>query len=227
MRLVQTGTVLLALALLLVWSGPAAAQGYDVKKGQFLTAEEYSKLKAEQAAAYCSELEAELAADQARLNELRGQADGQRAEVERLKSEIQTVTTQVSGLRNDIAAMEKTTKPYEGKDVTHTVAKGEYLSLIASYDRIYGDAKKWPRLYRANRDKIHDPNLIYPGQVLKVPQGYPTSHTVVAGEFLAKIAGYWEIYDNAREWPKIYEANKDKIKDPDLIYPDQVLTIPR
>ncbi|MEO0185274.1 MAG: LysM peptidoglycan-binding domain-containing protein [candidate division WOR-3 bacterium] len=34
------------------------------------------------------------------------------------------------------------------------------------------------------------------------------------------------IYSDAKKWPEIYEANKDKIKDPDLIYPKQVLTIP-
>ena len=105
--------------------------------------------------------------------------------------------------------------------------KGEYLSMIAGYGQIYGDTMKWPRLYRANRDQIEDPDLIYPDQVLNVPHGYPTWHVVVQDEFLSKIANYWEIYDDGREWPRIYEANKDQIRDPDMVYPDQVLTIPR
>jgi nucleoid-associated protein YgaU len=43
---------------------------------------------------------------------------------------------------------------------------------------------------------------------------------------LWKIAGYKFIYNNARLWPKIYRANKSKIKNPDLIYPGQVFKIP-
>jgi len=34
------------------------------------------------------------------------------------------------------------------------------------------------------------------------------------------------IYDNAFLWTKIYQANKDQIRDPNLIYPNQRLTIP-
>jgi len=110
---------------------------------------------------------------------------------------------------------------------THTVVKGECLYVISGYSQIYNDPVKWPRIYRANRDKIKDPNLIYPGWVLNIPRGYPSTHTVVAGEYLSKIASYWEIYNDARQWPKIYRANSDQISDPDLIHPDQVLTIPR
>jgi nucleoid-associated protein YgaU len=43
---------------------------------------------------------------------------------------------------------------------------------------------------------------------------------------LWKIAGYKKIYHNPRLWPKIYRANKAKIKNPDLIYPGQVFKIP-
>ena len=110
---------------------------------------------------------------------------------------------------------------------SHTVAEGECLYIISGYSTIYDDPLKWPRIYRANRDQIKDPNLIYPGWVLDIPRGYPSTHTVMTGEYLSKIASYWEIYDDASQWPKIYRANQDQISDPDLIYPDQELTIPR
>lgn len=55
----------------------------------------------------------------------------------------------------------------------------------------------------------------------------PTTHVVKKGECLWYIAGYEEVYGNPLKWPLIYKANKDKIKDPDLIYPGQVLDIPR
>ena len=50
---------------------------------------------------------------------------------------------------------------------TYVVVNGDSLSKIAK--REYGDAKQWHRIYEANRDIIKDPDLIYPGQELKVP----------------------------------------------------------
>jgi len=55
----------------------------------------------------------------------------------------------------------------------------------------------------------------------------PAVHKVKKGECLWYIAGYSEVYGNPLKWPLIYKANKDKIKNPDLIYPGQVLVIPR
>lgn len=51
---------------------------------------------------------------------------------------------------------------------TYVVVKGDSLSKIASGQ--YGDANKWPRIYEANRDLIKDPDLIYPGQQLRIPE---------------------------------------------------------
>ena len=50
---------------------------------------------------------------------------------------------------------------------TYTVEKGDSLWKIA--DKFYGDATKWPVLKDANSDQIENANLIYPGQVLKIP----------------------------------------------------------
>jgi nucleoid-associated protein YgaU len=50
---------------------------------------------------------------------------------------------------------------------TYTVVKGDSLSKIAQ--RFYGDANRWRQIYDANRDAIRDPDLIHPGQVLKIP----------------------------------------------------------
>ncbi len=48
----------------------------------------------------------------------------------------------------------------------------------------------------------------------------------VPSDCLWRIAGYKEHYGNARLWPRIYKANKAKIKNPDLIYPKQAFDIP-
>lgn len=50
------------------------------------------------------------------------------------------------------------------------------------------------------------------------------THTVVRGDTLWDLAQRY--YDNPWDWRRIYEANQDKIRDPNLIYPDQVFAIP-
>jgi len=51
---------------------------------------------------------------------------------------------------------------------TYVVVKGDSLSKIAK--REYGDANKWPKIYDANRNIITNPDLIYPGQELRIPE---------------------------------------------------------
>jgi nucleoid-associated protein YgaU len=59
------------------------------------------------------------------------------------------------------------------------------------------------------------------------PRPYPTEHVVIRGESLWWIAEYKQIYDDPFKWPLIFRANREKIKDPDLIFPDQVFAITR
>ena len=49
----------------------------------------------------------------------------------------------------------------------YVVVKGDTLSQIA--EREYGDASRWREIYQANRATIKNPNLIYPGQKLRLP----------------------------------------------------------
>ena len=62
----------------------------------------------------------------------------------------------------------------------YTVVKGDCLSKIAGMSNIYGNMKLWPAIWEANRNgvvsapartpkTIPNPNLIYPGQVLRIP----------------------------------------------------------
>lgn len=50
---------------------------------------------------------------------------------------------------------------------TYTVAAGDTLSKIAQ--REYGAADRWKAIFEANRDRISNPDLIQPGQVLTIP----------------------------------------------------------
>jgi len=49
----------------------------------------------------------------------------------------------------------------------HTVVSGDSLSKIAK--QYYGNAMKYPIIFEANKPMLKSPDLIYPGQVLRVP----------------------------------------------------------
>jgi len=61
-------------------------------------------------------------------------------------------------------------------------------------------------------------------------EGLPRMYTVEKGDFLYKISGMEEIYADPLKWKRIWRANKnviDGFNDPNLIYPDWELVIPR
>ena len=60
---------------------------------------------------------------------------------------------------------EETASGTEAK--TYKVLSDDSLWKIAQDQ--YGDGSKWNMIYEANKDEIHDPGLIYPGQELKIP----------------------------------------------------------
>ena len=49
----------------------------------------------------------------------------------------------------------------------HTVISGDSLSKIAK--KYYSDAMKYPVIFEANKPMLKSPDLIYPGQVLRIP----------------------------------------------------------
>ena len=61
-------------------------------------------------------------------------------------------------------------------------------------------------------------------QIESATAGEAQSYTVQKGDTLSHIAK--QFYGSAGQWKKIYEANKDVIKNPDLIYPGQTFKIP-
>jgi nucleoid-associated protein YgaU len=66
---------------------------------------------------------------------------------------------------SDVQGGSSSTAPAEQRTIT--VQPGDSLSKIAK--REYGDANKWHAIFEANRDKIKNPDLIHPGEVLTLP----------------------------------------------------------
>lgn len=55
------------------------------------------------------------------------------------------------------------------KEVMYTVVKGDHLWGIARKKEHYGNGFAWPVIYKANRDKIKNPDLIFPKQEFQIP----------------------------------------------------------
>jgi nucleoid-associated protein YgaU len=61
----------------------------------------------------------------------------------------------------------KPATPAAPAEQIYTVVAGDSLSKISK--KLYGDANQWKRIFEANRDQIKNPDLIQPGQKLKIP----------------------------------------------------------
>ena len=68
---------------------------------------------------------------------------------------------------SDVSGGSSSTAPQGKGGRTYTIAKGDNLSKIAK--RFYGDARQWQKIFDANKDTIKNPDLIFPGQVIKIP----------------------------------------------------------
>ncbi len=71
---------------------------------------------------------------------------------------------------------------------------------------------------------VHGVSRIDDRLTVKAPAPEATFYTVKSGDTLSKIAR--EHYGDAGRYPEIFEANKPMLKDPDKIYPGQVLRLP-
>ena len=107
-----------------------------------------------------------------------------------------------------------------------TVADGDNLWDISI--KYYGTGYKWVLI--ASENKLENPNLIYPNQVLSIPKADTTvrEYKVVSGDCLWSISEKY--YGNGFDWTKIRDMNPGKIgtlsNGEPLITPGQTLVIP-
>jgi len=103
-----------------------------------------------------------------------------RSDVEKLEYDLNQLR------RNKISLMEEFYQPIidlareikglyrEKKITTYTVrpwaTSRDCLWNIAGRPEILGDPNQWPKIWQANRDEIRNPDIIFPGQILELPQ---------------------------------------------------------
>lgn len=81
-----------------------------------------------------------------------------------------------------------------GSVSSYSVVRGDNLWSISGKDEVYADPYQWPLIYKTNRNKIKDADLIYPGQVLDIDQNASASEIDAAINH-AKTRGAWSVGD--------------------------------
>jgi nucleoid-associated protein YgaU len=95
---------------------------------------------------------------------------------------------------NEAAAAASKSKGAAGRVTSYSVVRGDNLWNISGKDEVYADPYQWPLIYKTNRDKIKDADLIYPGQVFDIDQNASASEIDAAVNH-AKTRGAWSLGD--------------------------------
>jgi nucleoid-associated protein YgaU len=271
--------LLVLMGLLLVANVAVFGQEEEMKMDEYKARLADAETREANANSRLMELQAEIDALNAQIAELQSQIDAEweevyallgtdRASVEAYRANLASIDSEIDGLAalspeelfrsqdqideietrieeakgNKIAVlaeMENTLSELDSKLAAlkakvpanifdqYTVVQGDYLWKISNKEEIYGDPMQWIRIYSVNKDQIKDPDLIYADQIFNIARGVGRNeHLVVKGEHLSSIAGYAKVFNDPTKWTELYEANKDMIEDPNIIYPYQVLTVP-
>ena len=110
-------------------------------------------------------------------------------------------------------------------EAKEALENNDYIKAKEKADASYHLAKKSLEEALAARKKaLEEAEKEFAG---KLPDSYTVGTWAMNRDCLWNISEKPEIYEDAWQWKKIYLSNKDKIKDPDLIYQGQVFKISR
>ncbi len=157
---------------------------------------------------------------EARATALRNEQGAARA-TKRNEELRSTYESQITDLKGKVATAEQRLRELEGKaresgPGSEKVARLEksiatYSATLSSLQRANDDLKRENASLRAR---------------LRRAGGGVRHHTVRAGETLKTIAGYPSVYGDSKMWVVIYQANRDKVSNPNNLKPGLVLVIP-
>ncbi|QQS37051.1 MAG: LysM peptidoglycan-binding domain-containing protein [Ignavibacteriales bacterium] len=173
---------------------------------------------------------------EAEMSRLKSQKDALTTEIANLKGEVDNLKSTLAGMMsyedcmNELYALVGATKT----DVDNfRKAVSELEGKIRRKEGPKADRQKDLNALKMNKisalpeffDKVH--NQMQKSLDNWVEEVQDISYTVVKGDHLWGIARKKEHYGNGFAWPVIYKANRDQIKNPDLIYPKQTFKIPK
>jgi len=91
-----------------------------------------------------------------------------------------TGKTRVEGTSPSKSAPSQALKPIKKSKGTYSVQKGDTLWGLSSKESNYGDPFAWPLIFKSNKGKIQDPDLIYPHQELVIQKGFTAAEMAKA-----------------------------------------------
>jgi len=106
-------------------------------------------------------------------------AKAQEATVQAKQKRIEELSRDVTRSREEIKKQVQA-DPLEVYPAIYVVKRNETLPSIAARHDIYNDSFMWPLIYKANRDQIKDPKVVYVGQDLKIPRDIGTDEIIAA-----------------------------------------------
>ncbi|MDT8453361.1 MAG: LysM peptidoglycan-binding domain-containing protein [Gammaproteobacteria bacterium] len=142
---------------------------------------------AEAALAAGNEDEAKALADKARR-----QAENAIAQAKLAESMSEADKAALAGAESDMSE-DKQTGAAAGV-TSYSVVGGDNLWNISGKEQVYGNSYQWPLIYKNNRNKIKDADLIYPGQMFDIDQNASASQIDAAVNH-AKTRGAWSVGD--------------------------------
>jgi len=81
-----------------------------------------------------------------------------------------------------------------GRVDSYSVSRGDNLWGISGKSEVYDNPYQWPLIYKTNRSKIKDADLIYPGQVFDIDQNVSAADADAAVRH-ARTRGAWSVGD--------------------------------
>ena len=133
-----------------------------------------------------------------------------------------STSTEQPPAASDASASASSEPSLSGETTQYTVHAGDTLMKIA-FDN-YGDLYQWKKIYDMNKDHISDPNRLEKGTTLTIDKlSTATSidrngerYLIKMGDTLGRISD--DVYGTEHKWKKLWENNKQMIKDPNRIY---------
>lgn len=170
-------------------------------------------------------------------------------EINRLTEQKVALTTELNTLKTEIAALKAT----RDKMQTYDACMNELYAMVGATkadvdnfrNQLNALTKKVDGREAPKADRQAELDAMKKNKISALPEFFDKVHnqlqrkldaweeapkeinyTVVKGDHLWGISKKKEHYDNPFAWPIIYRANRDQIKNPDLIYPKQIFKIP-
>jgi len=134
--------------------------------------------------------EAMAAGDEEKAKKLAGKAQRQ-AEMAMQQAKSENARLIASGAIGGSAASSSEGGVIAGGD-SYQVVTGDNLWNISGKEAVYANPYQWPLIYKANRDKIKDADLIYAGQVFDIDRNASSTDVNAAVEH-AKTRGAWSV----------------------------------